>query len=88
MTTHEHVTPELLRDAADLVVRTQFGCPRMLKIALHVHVALANNLLDELTDRGILGPARGARAREVLYPPEEHNDALARVAEQPSVRSR
>jgi len=74
----EEGADELLSEAAQLVVRAGYGSVSLLQRKMKIGYVRAARIVDQMEERGIVGPAQGSNPREVLVGSEGVEDLVKR----------
>lgn len=56
----------LLWDAADIIVASGMGSTSNIQRKLHIGYSRAGRIIDQLEEKGVVGPSNGSKPREVL----------------------
>ncbi|MEM1283310.1 MAG: DNA translocase FtsK 4TM domain-containing protein [Chlamydiota bacterium] len=64
----------LYNDALDIVMSTGNASTTFIQRKLKVGYARAASLIDELEERGVIGPAEGSKSRKVIRPSESSSE--------------
>ena len=70
----------LLSEAMGHVVRSGLGSTSMLQSKMKVGFARARRIMDQLEERGVVGPSEGSKPRDVLMTVEELDELRGREA--------
>jgi S-DNA-T family DNA segregation ATPase FtsK/SpoIIIE len=69
---------ELLDQAMEIVVRSGLGSTSMLQSKLKVGFSRARRIMDQLEDKGVVGPSEGSKPRDVMMTVEELEELRGR----------
>jgi DNA segregation ATPase FtsK/SpoIIIE, S-DNA-T family len=70
----------LLDQAMEIVVRSGLGSTSMLQSKMKVGFSRARRIMDQLEERGVVGPSEGSKPRDVLMTVEELEQLRGREA--------
>jgi S-DNA-T family DNA segregation ATPase FtsK/SpoIIIE len=68
----------LLDQAMEIIVRSGLGSTSMLQSKMKVGFSRARRIMDQLEDRGVVGPSEGSKPRDVLMTVEELGEIRGR----------
>ncbi|HYT26493.1 MAG TPA: DNA translocase FtsK 4TM domain-containing protein, partial [Actinomycetota bacterium] len=68
----------LLTQAMEIIVRSGLGSTSMLQSKMKVGFSRARRIMDQLEDRGVVGPSEGSKPRDVLMTVEELGELRGR----------
>jgi S-DNA-T family DNA segregation ATPase FtsK/SpoIIIE len=69
---------ELLNQAMEIIVRSGLGSTSMLQSKLKVGFSRARRIMDQLEDKGVVGPSEGSKPRDVMMTVEELEELRGR----------
>ena len=75
---------EMLPDAVEVILETKQASVSMLQRRLKLGYARAARIVDEMEERGIVGPHQGSKARDILITREQWEQMKSGPAEQMS----
>jgi DNA segregation ATPase FtsK/SpoIIIE, S-DNA-T family len=70
----------LLTQAMEIIVRSGLGSTSMLQSKMKVGFSRARRIMDQLEERGVVGPSEGSKPRDVLMTVEELQELRGREA--------